>query len=129
MTPVSKTFLIKKGYMISVNDQYMHPVKKTKTGRWVSYTCKSPSLKAYQKYYKEILDEQIDEDFINALKTWIDEDKSHGLSLEISVGIPKKEIYQHDASNFIKSFEDCLSERLGIDDSRNILVQICKSSL
>lgn len=115
--------------MISVNDQYMHPVKKTKKGKYVSYTCKSPSLKDFQSFYGEVLKDKISDSDISQLKSEISNSIELGLDLFLEVGLPLKEINEHDASNFIKALEDCIAVRLGVDDSRNIQVSIKKSIL
>lgn len=124
---IVRSYLIKEGYLISVNDQYMHPVKKTKSGKWTSYTCKSPALKNFQKFYEKKFNEIIPDDDIEFFKKEIESHPLKGLVLSIDVGLPLKELFEHDVSNFIKAFEDCLSTRLGIDDSKNLEVRIRKS--
>lgn len=113
--------------LISVNDQYMHPVRKSKSGRYVSYVCKSPDLKEVQQYYSEVLSESIKDEEVQILRDFINENpKGRGLSLEMHLGMPESQIYEHDISNFIKAVEDCISTRLKIDDKYNLSVYISK---
>lgn len=115
--------------MISVNDQYMHPVKKTKNGRYISYTCKSPSLKTFQDFYKEVLEDKISDQDVSQVNSEISESDKRGIDLSLEIGLPFKEIKDHDVSNFIKALEDCIASRLGVDDSKNLSVSIKKSIL
>lgn len=110
--------------LISTNDMYMHPVKKCKNGRYTSYTCKAPYLKELQEFYQEKLGELIRDEDIEILKSEVSKDV--GVKLEIELGIPKLSIYANDASNFIKSLEDCVVNRIGIDDKYNLEVSISK---
>lgn len=119
-------FLLVNPALMSTNDMYMHPVRKCKDGRYRSYVCKAPYLKTLQEYYKDKLSTSVPDEFILDAQEFIKIQESSGLELTIQVGIPSKEIYEHDVSNFIKSLEDCISTRLSIDDSRNIKVSIEK---
>lgn len=114
--------------LISVNEQYMHPVRKTKTGRYSSYVCKSPYLKEVQEYYKDKLSVLItDDDIIKLKETSEDVVIPKGISLYIRIGFPKNQLHKHDISNFIKAIEDCISSRIGIDDAYNYNVSIKKT--
>jgi len=117
-------FTIDNPKLISVNEQYMHPVKKTKSGRYTSYVVKSPYLKEVQEYYNNLLNEIISDEDIKKLQEEVSDEKLTGLALEIRLGLPRKDIYENDMSNYIKAYEDCISRRLKIDDSRNLLVSI-----
>lgn len=111
-------FEIDNPKLISVNDQYIHPVRKTKNGRYLSYFAPSPYLKEVKAFYEEILKDKIsDEDIIKIQDFIASSDKIYGLSLEIIYGIPLKSIRNDDASNYIKSLEDCIVRRTGVDDS------------
>lgn len=112
--------------LISVNDQYMHPVRKCKDGRYRSYTCSSPDLKSLQSFYKGVLESKVIEDDIKVLKDFVDEKFGNGVLLEIVIGCPLKEIYENDASNYVKAIEDVIVKRTKIDDSRNLKVSIEK---
>lgn len=111
--------------LISTNDMYMHPVKKCKNGRYTSYTCKAPYLKELQEFYQEKLGELIRDEDIEILKSEVSKDV--GVKLEIELGMPKLSIYANDASNFIKSLEDCVVNRIGVDDKYNLEVSIVKT--
>lgn len=127
---VNISFELTDPKLISVNEQYMHPVRKCKNGRYTSYVCKSPYLKEVQSYYSDVLDNVILDSEVESVREFIDKDpKNSGLSLEIYLGIPESEIYDHDVSNFIKAFEDCLSRRLGVDDKFNLKVSISKEEV
>lgn len=120
-------FEIKNPLLISTNDAYYHPVRKTKTGRYMSYVCKSESLKKLQEFYKEKLSEAIsDEDISNLKKDLESSGTPKGIVLELFVGMPEREIFEHDSSNYIKALEDCIVNRIKIDDSKNHYVSIEK---
>lgn len=119
-------FEIKNPLLISTNDAYYHPVRKTKTGRYMSYVCKSESLKKLQEFYKEKLSEAISDEDIRNLKKDLETGVSKGIILELFIGMPEKEIFEHDSSNYIKALEDCIVNRIKIDDSRNHCVAIEK---
>lgn len=118
-------FEIENPKLISVNEQYMHPVRKTKNGRYVSYFAPSPYLKEVQKFYKDVLSEKIPDEDIEKLKETIST-KDDGVELTIIVGLPRSDILEYDASNFIKALEDCIVSRTKIDDSRHFKVSIEK---
>lgn len=120
------TFSLVNPKLISVNEQYMHPVRKTKSGRYTSYVCKSPYLKEVQSYYSEKLKELISDEEVETLKKEVVK-YDVGVCLEIFVGLPRKEFYEYDVSNFIKALEDCIVSRVKIDDSHNFKVSIIKS--
>lgn len=121
-------FEIDNPKLISVNEQYMHPVRKTKRGRYTSYVCKSPYLKEVQEFYKEVLSEKISDDDVEDLQSEVSSGGGNvGVELTIRVGLPRKDIYEYDISNFIKSLEDCIVARIKIDDSRNLKVSISKN--
>lgn len=121
-------FEIDNPKLISVNEQYMHPVRKTKRGSYTSYVCKSPYLKEVQEFYKEVLSEKISDDDIEVLQSEVSSGGGNvGVELTIRVGLPRKDIYEYDISNFIKSLEDCIVARIKIDDSRNLKVSISKN--
>lgn len=115
--------------VMSTNDMYMHPVRKCKDGRYRSFVCKSPSLKEFQAWYEEKLKECIDDESVTLLQTIVKGGDLNGLSLKIEYGMPENELYEHDASNFIKSIEDCIVKRIGVDDSRNLSVSVEKRVL
>lgn len=115
--------------LISVNEQYLHPVRKTSKGRYVSYFCKSPGLKDVQSFYEEVLKDKILEEDIQGLKDEMNNlyNRPAGLSLTIEIGLPRNELYEHDVTNYIKALEDCITSRTKIDDNRNIIVMSMKS--
>lgn len=129
MEEITIEFEIDHAKVISVNDQYIHPVKKTNNGKYYSYFAPSYELKEMQEFYEKKLKEVTTEEQLKALRDIVEQsDKKIGLSLEIIWGVPsvsyrrKKNFFQMDATNYIKAFEDCLSGHIGIDDSCNYKV-------
>ena len=110
--------------LISINEQYIHPVRKTKRGTYTSYFAKSPYLKEVQQYFEEVLAEKVTEEDICKLKEEVNE--TNGVFLSLKLGLPRKDFYEYDLSNFVKSVEDCLVKRIKIDDSRNVKLDISK---
>lgn len=128
-------FEIDHAKVISVNDQYIHPVRKSNNGKHYSYFAPSNELAEVQEFYSEKLKEFTNEEQLKALRDLVEQsDKKVGLSVEIIWGVPgvsyrrKKNFFQMDATNYIKAFEDCLSRHLGIDDSCNYKV-ICEKQV
>ena len=129
MEEITIEFEIDHAKVVSVNDQYIHPVKKTNNGKYYSYFAPSYELKEMQEFYEKKLKEVTTEEQLKALHDIVEQsDKKIGLSLEIIWGVPsvsyrrKKNFFQMDATNYIKAFEDCLSRHIGIDDSCNYKV-------
>lgn len=120
-------FRVDNPKLISVNEQYIHPVRKSKSGRYYSYFAPSPYLKEVKKYYKDLLSKTIsDNDVIKVNNFFYGDIPGRGICLQMIVGLPENEFYKHDISNYIKAVEDCISERLGVDDSKNTAVSIQK---
>jgi len=113
---------VKKPKVISTNDMYMHPVRKTSKGHYMSYFAKTSKLKELQEFYKNLFDEIITDDQVRELNLFTSESKTNGILLRVEYGIPVKELNEHDVSNFIKSIEDCIVSRTKVDDSRNLKV-------
>lgn len=122
MKEVVVEFTVDKAKLISINEQYMHPVRKTKRGRYVSYFAPTPYLKEVKQFYKEVLSEKITDEQVLELQDALGDKYEEGLSLEIVIGIPDCNWKDSDVSNFIKSLEDRVVERIKIDDSRNFKV-------
>lgn len=125
LTPIS--FEIEEPKLLSVNEQYIHPVRKSKRGGYFSYFAPSPALKELQAFYQEVLPEKISDEDIAKLKEYVEQGKDYGLELEIIIGMPIKKLDDADASNLIKSIEDCIVKRTGIDDSKNYRVTVEKA--
>ena len=109
--------------LISVNEQYMHPVRKTKTGKYYSYFAPAPKLKKVQEYFRNELSEKIKDEDIEKLKIFVESSKGCGLKFTMILGLPEVDLREYDISNFIKSTEDCLVTRTGIDDSRHYRIE------
>lgn len=120
-------FEIDNPKLISTNEMYMHPVRKTKRGSYTSYVCKSPYLKEVQEFYKDLLSKKISDEDVESLRLEIKEGNGDvGIELSIRAGFPRTDLYEYDASNFIKALEDCIVTRIKIDDSKNLKVSISK---
>lgn len=117
-------FHIENPKLISVNEQYMHPVRKCKDGRYRSYVCPSPYLKEVKSFYDEVLKELVLDEDISDISSQIN--KNTGISLTICISFPEKDLYSEDGSNFIKSIEDSVTRRIKIDDCRNLNVNVVK---
>lgn len=115
-------FEIENPELISVNEQYIHPVKKSKSGKYTSYFVKSSKLKKLQAFYDEQLKVKISDDEVNELKTYLSQHPYNGIELKICIGMPVTEINSHDTTNYIKALEDCIVKRTGIDDVKDYKV-------
>lgn len=116
-------FIIKDPPIISVNAMYFHyPV------RGKIRSIKSDPLKALQKYYEKELKEDISDDDVQLLKTFLEEDKkNNGLMITLEFGLPRKNMRRCDVSNYVKAIEDCIVKRTGIDDKHHLKVVAYKS--
>lgn len=119
-------FEVNEPAILSTNDMYYHPVRKTKSGKYMSYFAPSSSLKKLQSFYKEILDDCITEKEIQDLKKFVNESKYNGIKLILEFGIPDNQILDYDSSNLVKSIEDCIVRKTSIDDSYHFSVQVEK---
>lgn len=116
------SFEIENPELVSVNEQYIHPVKKGKSGRYTSYFVKSAKLKKMQEFYENTLKEKITDEDIAELKIKLSQHPYTGLELRIFIGMPGNEINDHDVTNYVKALEDCIVKRTGIDDVKDYRV-------
>ena len=122
----SYTLELDSAKFISVNEQYIHPVRRCNDGRYRSYVVRSPYLKEVQQFYDEEF-KRIPDEVVKDFQDYVSQSSENGLEIYIEIGMPKSQINENDSSNYIKAVEDCLSERLKIDDSHNITVSASKS--
>lgn len=118
-------FTLENPVLVSTNDMYRHPVRKTKNGRYVSFFTKTEDLIEMQDFYKEVLQEKISDEVIQQIKDALETDHYDGLELYISLGYTSG-LYTEDISNYIKALEDCIVKRTKIDDSKNLMVSATK---
>lgn len=108
--------------VVSTNDMYT-PIPR-KGGRG-AYVTKSYPLRVFQDKMKEFLDGAITDEEIDELNQEL-EDRNVVLSLSIKYSFLRDSFFTEDSSNYIKSLEDCISQRLKVDDSRNCRVYVEK---
>ena len=103
----------------STNDLYMAVARKRHVGAFLT---KNRAYREYESIMGETLRKVITDDQVTNLKDKIDHDGQLGLEFSMTIGMPAEDFTRIDISNLVKSTEDCVKVRLGIDDSRNCRV-------
>ena len=103
---------------VSNNDMYLpRPFRGGKS----AYITKSTLLRKFQEAVQPLLVKHIPNELVDSLKEAM-KNPQLAIHLGFVFGMPKKEFYKCDASNYVKSIEDMIKDRLKIDDSRNCSV-------
>lgn len=117
---------------VSTNDMYFATPMKSKTKtykngepRLITRKVRTPELKKYQESMSTELSIKVKQEDVDKLKE-LTKSGHIGLSLSLSIGMPLENYEDSDASNYIKALEDCISNRLGIDDSNNPRITVDK---
>lgn len=120
---------------VSTNDMYI-PVSKGKNTRR-AYYMKSNELKSYQEFLFKEMTNKYQSKIVEFLQNVIsfDDSLSFGFDVKFLIGMNdmnykrksiQNDIRPYDVSNYIKSTEDILATRLGIDDKYNMKVSAFK---
>lgn len=132
MNKLSITYKIVGIKPCSTNDMYFSmPIQsKTKTykngkPRLSTRKISTPELKNFKSTMSQELSIRIPEEFISKAKARVDSGDYY-INLRIYIGMPDENYKSSDSSNYIKAYEDCIAERLGIDDSNNDSVSATK---
>ena len=108
--------------LVSTNEMYVpHPYRGGKG----AYLSKSGPLNKFQNQMHDVLNEVITDSEVNQIRKELENDQ-FAINLKIKYGLESSRFFSEDSSNYIKAVEDCLSQRLDIDDSRNVKVSIEK---
>lgn len=108
--------------LVSTNEMYTPLPCKGGKG---AYKTKSAALRKFQEEMERILTEVISDNEVSALKSELENPKKV-VFLSIKYGFDASKFFKEDSSNYIKAIEDCISNRLGVDDSRNCKVMVRK---
>lgn len=116
----------------STNDMYFSmPIqskyKTYKNGkpRLSTRKIRTPELKKFQEVMSHELSSRIPDEFVEECQSKIGSGQ-YCIKLSIYVGMPEDNYKTSDSSNYIKAYEDCISRRLGVDDSHNNSVSSTK---
>ena len=90
-----------------------------------AYLTRSVHLREFQDAMREYLIEAISDEEVASLKEELKNPKMV-IHLRIKYGFESSTFFREDASNYVKAIEDCISRRIGIDDSRNCKVYVEK---
>lgn len=107
--------------LISTNEMYI-PRPTRKHG---AYLTKSPKYRKFEPSINEQLD-KLDKDKLNKFINELNNDKQKAIRFIATFKIPQKKFFRSDCSNYIKAIEDCIKNKIGIDDSRNCEVLLNK---
>lgn len=109
----------------STNEMYMPRPRKTKNGRWTAYVTKTNEMRQFEKSVNPLLESFILDNEIKLLHEEL-KDKQKAIRLELTYHLPSFPFFTSDASNYVKTIEDRIKERIDIDDVRNCEVILRK---
>ena len=109
----------------STNEMYMPRPKRGRNGRWTAYVTKTNEMREFEESVNPILESFIVDDTIKLLHEEL-EDKQKAIRLELTYYLPSFPFFTSDASNYVKTIEDRIKERIDIDDVRNCEVILRK---
>lgn len=94
---------------------HMYRAVKSKANGWAVLGKTNDLIKYQRRMRKEILPEVLPDDKI---KEFISEFSKNLYDIEVETvyEVPQNSMYEFDASNLIKAYEDCIARHLGIDD-------------
>lgn len=121
---------------ILANDMYfavprkINKIKKDGTPytRMMATTASTPALKNYQSTMKNLLDNLIPEEVRVKLYELFHRrtEKDYGIELHIQHEVPESKLWEFDVSNTVKSLEDCIVRRIGVDDKYTTSIHVEK---
>ena len=109
----------------STNEMYMPRPKRGKNGRWTAYVTKTNEMRDFEKKVSPLLESFIVDDTVKLLHEEL-EDRQKAIRLELTYYLPSFPFFTSDASNYVKTIEDRIKERIDIDDVRNCEVILRK---
>ena len=109
----------------STNEMYMPRPRKTKNGRWTAYVTKTNEMREFEESVNPLLESFIVDDTVKLLHEEL-EDRQKAIRLELTYYLPSFPFFTSDASNYVKTIEDRIKERIDIDDVRNCEVILRK---
>lgn len=109
----------------STNEMYMPRPRRTKNGKWTAYVTKTNEMRAFEESVNPLLESFIQDDLVTQLHEEL-EDKQKAIRLELTYYLPSFPFFTSDASNYVKTIEDRIKERIDIDDVRNCEVILRK---
>lgn len=115
---------------VLANDMYFAVPKKLNRTRkdgtpyikMMATTASTPALKNYQYAMGELLTDLIPDEMQIRLYELFHRrtEKDYGIELHIQHEVPESKLWEFDVSNTIKSLEDCIVRRLGVDDKYTV---------
>ena len=103
----------------STNDLYMAVARKRHVGAFIT---KNREYREFESIMGETLRRLISDDQVKSLQETLATNGHLGLEFSLIIGMPSEDFTRIDVSNLVKSTEDCVKIRLGVDDSRNCRV-------
>lgn len=97
-----------------------------KPTRVSTYLTKSKVYKDMEKKVWEAMDEQLTDADKQKYKALLVDNQQLSVEVEADFGFSEKGYFNRDTSNYIKSLEDAVKVKLGIDDSRHTKVFLTK---
>lgn len=109
----------------STNEMYMPRPKRGKNGRMTAYVTKTKAMRDFEASVDPILLEHLTDDVVSELSAELS-DIQKAIRLELTFYLPSKPFFTSDVSNYVKTIEDRIKERVDIDDVRNCEVILKK---
>lgn len=110
----------------STNEMYMPRPKRGKNGRWTAYVTKTGEMRDFEEKVNPLLETLISDKVIKELQDELKNDIQRAIKLELTYYLPSYPFFTSDASNYVKTIEDRIKERINIDDVRNCKVVLEK---
>lgn len=139
--PLYSIELLFKGIEIpSTNHSYLslpryYPAKHSRTlhngkpTRISTYKTKSKVYKDMERDVWKEMDKQLTPEDIKKYQDLLLSDQQLSVEVDVDFGFSEDGYFTRDTSNYIKSLEDAVKVRLGIDDSRHTKVSLTKHIL
>lgn len=109
----------------STNEMYMPRPKRGRNGRWTAYVTKTGEMRDFEERVTPLLETLIPDETVEELVDDL-KDVQRAIRLEFTYYLPPSPFFTSDASNYVKTIEDRIKERIGIDDVRNCEVVLRK---
>lgn len=118
-------FEIPEVEIASTNEMYMPRPKRAGGGKWTAYVTKTKAMRDFEKAVDPILKREITDDMVSELVEELG-DHQRVIRLTMVYYLPVNSFFASDVSNYVKTLEDRIKERLGVDDVRNCEVHLKK---
>lgn len=108
----------------STNEMYM-PRPKRVGRRLTAYVTKTKALRDFEAMVDPMIARSLTDSVVTYLRRELADDGT-AIRLTITYSLTSRAFFTSDVSNYVKTLEDRIKERLGVDDARNCEVHLDK---